>query len=141
MLQQKANIFRKTKCPNTFRTYYRRTMSRQKVTLRLNADVVKRAKDVGINISGFLEVKLIEFLALMNGTPRGRFELPRGQVPTSSPGSRRSGLGHLGINQIQGISLLFKTFSRQKDKFPYSLRLSQYLHIIPYLSGLPLPQT
>ncbi len=73
-------------------------MSRQKLTLRLNADVVKRAKDAGVNLSGFLEVKLMEYLALINGTPRGRFELPRGQVPTSSPSSRRSGLGHLGIN-------------------------------------------
>jgi hypothetical protein len=72
-------------------------MRGRKVTLRLNADVVEKAKNLGINLSGFLEVKLIEYMAIINGTPRGRFELPRGQVPTSSPSSRRSGLGHLGI--------------------------------------------
>ena len=73
-------------------------MSKRKVTLRLNNDVVEKAKKHGVNLSGFLEVKLVEYLFIMNGTPRGRFELPRGQVPTSSPSSRRSGLGHLGIN-------------------------------------------
>jgi len=26
----------------------------------------------------------------MNGTPRGRFELPRGRVPTSSPSSEEN---------------------------------------------------
>jgi hypothetical protein len=50
-------------------------MSRRKVTLRLNSDVVERAKNAGMNLSYFLEVKLVEYLALLNVTPRRRFEL------------------------------------------------------------------
>ena len=37
-------------------------MVRRKVTLRLNGDVVQKAKDAGVNLSYFLEVKLIEHL-------------------------------------------------------------------------------
>ncbi len=40
-----------------------------------SSDVVERAKNAGINFSYFLEVKLVEHLALLNGTPRRRFEL------------------------------------------------------------------
>jgi len=50
-------------------------MSRQKLTLRLNSDVVERAKNAGMNLSYFLEVKLVEYLALLNVMPRRRFEL------------------------------------------------------------------
>ncbi len=67
--------FPKPKSPNTFCTYVIRPMSRRKVTLRLNSDVVERAKNAGINFSYFLEVKLVEYLALLNVTPRRRFEL------------------------------------------------------------------
>jgi len=48
-------------------------MSRRKVTLRLNNDVVEQAKNAGINFSYFLEIKLVEYLALLNGAPRRRF--------------------------------------------------------------------
>jgi len=48
-------------------------MSRRKVNLRLNNDVVEHAKNAGVNMSYFLEVKLVEYLALLNGTPRRRF--------------------------------------------------------------------
>ena len=64
-------------------------MSSRKVTLCLNADVVEKAKKLGINFNAFLEVKLVEYIGLVNCTPRGRFELLRGQVPTSSPRVRR----------------------------------------------------
>jgi post-segregation antitoxin (ccd killing protein) len=37
-------------------------MVRRKVTLRLDSDVVQRAKDSGMNMSHFLEVKLVEHL-------------------------------------------------------------------------------
>jgi len=47
-------------------------MSRQKVTLRLNADVIQKAKDAGMNLSYFLEVKIVEYLAMMTA-PRRRF--------------------------------------------------------------------
>jgi len=47
-------------------------MRGRKVTLRLNADVVEKAKNLGINFSGFLEVKLVEYMSMVNGTPRGR---------------------------------------------------------------------
>ena len=56
------------------------SMSWQKLTLRLNAIVVKQAKNLGVNLSGFLEVKLVEYFALFYSTPRGRFELPRGRA-------------------------------------------------------------
>jgi len=49
-------------------------MPRRKITLRLNGDVVERAKNAGMNLSYFLEVKLVEYLAILNGTPRRRFE-------------------------------------------------------------------
>ncbi len=55
-------------------------MSRRKITLRLNSDIVERAKNAGINFSYFLEVKLVEYLALLNVTPRRRFELLRGNA-------------------------------------------------------------
>jgi len=67
--------FPKPKSPNTFCMYVIRPMSRRKATLRLNKDVVERAKNAGMNLSYFLEVKLVEYLALLNGTPRRRFEL------------------------------------------------------------------
>ena len=53
-------------------------MSRQKLTLRLNADVIKQAKELGINLSGFMEIRLKEYLTIINQeivTPRRRFEL------------------------------------------------------------------
>ena len=72
--------FPKSKSPNTFCTYTIRPMSRRKVTLRLKSDVVKRAKNAGMNLSYFLEVKLVEYLALLDVTPRRRFELLRGNA-------------------------------------------------------------
>ena len=72
--------FPKPKSPNTFCTYVIRPMSRRKITLRLNSDVVERAKNAGVNFSYFLEVKLVEYLALLNVTPRRRFELLRGNA-------------------------------------------------------------
>jgi len=50
-------------------------MSRRKITLRLNSDVVERAKNAGMNLSYFLEVKLVEYLDLLNDKSRKRFEL------------------------------------------------------------------
>lgn len=49
-------------------------MVRQKVTLRLNEEVVKRGKEAGMNMGYFLEVKIVEYLAMCN-TPRERLEL------------------------------------------------------------------
>jgi hypothetical protein len=46
-----------------------------KVTLRLNSDVVKRAKNAGMNLSYFLEVKLLEYLVIFKGMPKMGFEL------------------------------------------------------------------
>ncbi len=47
-------------------TYYVR-MPKHKLTLSVNEDVVKRAREHGINISAFLEIKLEEHLALIHG--------------------------------------------------------------------------
>ena len=72
--------FPKSKSPNTFCTYVIRPLSRRKIKLRLNNDVVERAKNAGMNMSYFLEVKIVEYLAVLNGTPRRRFELLRGNA-------------------------------------------------------------
>ena len=109
------------------------SMSRQKLTLRLNADVIQKTKNAGMNLSYFLEVKLVEYPAILNETPRRRFELLRGGCLTRFPVSRRSRLGHLGKKQILGISLSFKTFSRWKDTFLYSSKPFQYWHTFQYL--------
>ena len=37
-------------------------MVRRKVTLRVDADVIQKAKNAGMNLSYFLEVKLVEHL-------------------------------------------------------------------------------
>jgi predicted DNA-binding ribbon-helix-helix protein len=42
-------------------------MVKQKLTLAINQDLLKKVKDRDINISSFLEVKLQEYLALING--------------------------------------------------------------------------
>lgn len=42
-------------------------MAKYKLTLSVNEDVVKRAREHGINISAFLEIKLEEYLALIHG--------------------------------------------------------------------------
>jgi len=44
----------------------------------LNADVIKQAKELGMNLSGFMEIRLREYLTIINQeivTPRRRFEL------------------------------------------------------------------
>lgn len=41
-------------------------MPRQKLTLRLNADVIKQAKELGMNLSGFMEIRLREYLTIIN---------------------------------------------------------------------------
>ena len=62
-------------------------MVRRKVTLRLNAYVVQKEKDVGMNLSYFLEVKIVEYLAMMTA-PRRRFELLLPFRRTGSQGRR-----------------------------------------------------
>ena len=62
-------------------------MVRRKVTLRLDEEVVKRAKEAGMNMSYFLEVKIVEYLARYN-TPRERFELSLPRWRTGSQGRR-----------------------------------------------------
>ena len=42
-------------------------MPKHKLTLSVNEDLVKRAREHGINISAFLEIKLQEHLALLHG--------------------------------------------------------------------------
>jgi len=77
-LNPAPSFFPKPKSPNTFCTYVIRPMSRQKLTLRLNADVIKQAKELGMNLSGFMEIRLREYFTLLNQeivTPRRRFEL------------------------------------------------------------------
>jgi post-segregation antitoxin CcdA len=62
-------------------------MVRRKVTLRLNDEVVQKAKDAGMNLSYFLEVKLVEYLFMLQA-PRERFELSLPRKGTGSQGRR-----------------------------------------------------
>ena len=62
-------------------------MVRRKVTLRLDAEVVQNAKDADMNLSYFLEVKLVEYLAMLKA-PRERFELSLPGWRTGSQGRR-----------------------------------------------------
>ena len=109
-------------------------MSRQKLTLRLNADVIKKAKQAGMNLSYFLEIKLVEYLALLDGTPRGRFELPRDKVSRALQARAVPGWATSAKN-IGEIPFLLKTFSRWMDTFPCSSTLVQEYHISHGLSG------
>jgi hypothetical protein len=55
-------------------------MARKKLTLRLDENVILKAKERGINISGFLEVKLMDYLLgydILNQECRGRDLNPR----------------------------------------------------------------
>ena len=52
-------------------------MSKKKLTLLINEDLKKRAKNYGINLSAFLEIKLEEHLALLHG--RGNVRLKCGR--------------------------------------------------------------
>jgi len=65
-------------------------MYRKKVTLRLNVDVVEKAKNLGINLSGFLEIKLVEYMTKVNGTPRGRFELRGDESPRALQAQKKT---------------------------------------------------
>jgi hypothetical protein len=54
-------------------------MSRQKLTLRLDSAVIKQAKLHGMNLSGFLEIKLVEYLLKkQDGLSRARHVLLEG---------------------------------------------------------------
>ena len=81
------NPLRISKSLNIFCTSIVRTMSRKKITLRLSEDVIQNAKAANMNISYFLEVKIIEHLAMRN-TPRERFELSLPGWRTGSQGRR-----------------------------------------------------
>ena len=76
-------------------------MSKRKVTLRLNNDVVEKAKKLGVNLSYFLEVKLVEYLALINGTPRGRFE----RAPIDETGAKSYGIPFAWIKHEIGSDI------------------------------------
>ena len=43
-------------------------MSKRKLTLSINENLLEQARKNSINISSFLEVRLQEYLALINGT-------------------------------------------------------------------------
>ena len=40
-------------------------MAKQKLTLAINKNILKKTKDLKINISSFLEVRLVDFLTKM----------------------------------------------------------------------------
>ena len=53
-------------------------MSKQKLTLSIDQEVVKEAKEMEINISSFLEVRLANYIAIRKGM------LPSGFEPEST---------------------------------------------------------
>ena len=57
-------------------------MPRRKLTLKLDAAVIDKAKEMGINISGFLETKLIEHIYKKSSF--GKSVLPSGFEPEST---------------------------------------------------------
>ena len=56
-------------------------MIRRKVTLRLDAEVVQKAKNAGMNLSYFFEVKIVEYLTRKCFVKNGM--LPPGFEPES----------------------------------------------------------
>jgi len=86
-----------------------RTMVRRKVTLRLDAGVVQNAKGADMNLSYFLEVKLVEYLAMLKA-PRGRFELSLPECRTGSQGQQKIKHSFYCTNYIFFINQYFKRF-------------------------------
>jgi predicted DNA-binding ribbon-helix-helix protein len=68
-------------------------MTKQKLTLAINQDLLNKARDCDINFSSFLEVKLQEYLAIINGAGIVREERGVGslrfELKTSSVSGRR----------------------------------------------------
>jgi len=87
-------------------------MSRQKLTLRLNADVIEKTKNAGINFSYFFEVKLVEYLVLLNVTPRRRFVLLRGNASRDFQSRNKNTLivtkqqveEYVSLREIEGLN-------------------------------------
>ena len=82
-------------------------------SVRIDEEVLQRAKKHGINVSSFLEFNLRTYLAFIEGKGyffpqyitsnegialREGFEPSRGKRPTGSPGLRLSELGYLSIS-------------------------------------------
>jgi len=42
-------------------------MTKRMTSMRIDEDVLKKAKEYGINVSAFLEIKLREYIALIEG--------------------------------------------------------------------------
>ena len=86
-------------------------MVRRKVTLRIDADVIQKAKDAGMNISYFLEVKLVEYLAMYKA-PRERFELSLPRRGTGSQDQQKITKAtvrkYLRLRSINGLSKNWK---------------------------------
>ena len=51
--------------------------------MRIDEDVLKKAKEHGINVSAFLEIKLREYLALIEGKHNNSSLSPPSQEPQS----------------------------------------------------------
>ena len=70
-------------------------MKKKPLNLLVNEDLVKKAREHGINLSAFLDIELRRYLALIeskpaekNETPRRRFELLLPRWRTGSQGRR-----------------------------------------------------
>jgi integrase/recombinase XerD len=97
-------------------------MVRRKLTLRVDADVIQKAKNAGMNLSYFLEVKLVEYLtrqSVLDGSM-----LPSGFEPesTAREGAKKKLEIYLSIRELEGITT--KWFKELK-KWLYS-----YLEVV-----------
>jgi len=46
---------------------YYMSMPKKRISLTVEGDVVKQAKELGINMSAFLEIRLREYIAMIEG--------------------------------------------------------------------------
>jgi len=78
-------------------------LNKQKLTLSINKNVLNKARKYDLNISSFLEIRLNEYMSLIEGKElissnlnnqnkkvlRGRFELPLPRWRTGSQGDEK----------------------------------------------------
>jgi hypothetical protein len=77
-------------------------MSKQKLTLSVNQNVVKKAREHDINISTFLEIRLNEYISLLEGNTINNKEEVFG-----SAFSKKGECGHRESNPGRGLGRLF----------------------------------
>ena len=82
-------------------------MGKKLTSVKIDEELLSKAKQYGINVSAFLEIKLREHIALIEGKSialREGFEPSRGTSPTGSQGLRLSpGLATSAQNEYREV--------------------------------------